>query len=205
MKVCSKCGIEKDNSCFEHYRNQCKDCRRASKKQSDKKYYESNKETINAKKKKYYQGNRQHLYEKQKEWRVANPDYMKEYLKEYNKEYKNNPKRIAYNKEYRQRPIVKLREDIRTLIRMSINKRSHYIKNTKTEQILGCTIDEFVEYIQSKFQEGMTLENHGEWHLDHIIPISTAKTEEEVIKLNHYTNYQPLWAEDNLKKSNKIV
>ena len=50
----------------------------------------------------------------------------------------------------------------------------------------------------------MTWENQGEWHFDHIIPISSAQTEEEVIKLNHYTNFQPLWAEDNLRKSNKI-
>lgn len=50
----------------------------------------------------------------------------------------------------------------------------------------------------------MTLDNYGEWHLDHIIPISSAKTEEEVIKLNHYTNFQPLWAEDNWNKGNKI-
>ena len=51
----------------------------------------------------------------------------------------------------------------------------------------------------------MTLENHGEWHLDHIIPLAIAKTEEEIIKLNHYTNFQPLWAIDNLKKGAKIL
>jgi hypothetical protein len=51
--------------------------------------------------------------------------------------------------------------------------------------------------------EEMSWENQGEWHLDHIMPISLAKTEEEVIKLNHYTNFQPLWAEDNVRKSNK--
>lgn len=51
----------------------------------------------------------------------------------------------------------------------------------------------------------MTWNNYGKWHIDHIIPISSAKTEEEVIKLNHYTNLQPLWAKDNLKKGNKII
>ena len=59
--------------------------------------------------------------------------------------------------------------------------------------------------IETKFKKGMSFENHGEWHLDHIYPISLAKSEEEVIKLNHYTNFQPLWSEDNLRKSNKIV
>ncbi len=49
----------------------------------------------------------------------------------------------------------------------------------------------------------MTWENHGEWHIDHIIPISWGKTESEVIELNHYTNFQPLWAKDNLSKGNR--
>ena len=49
----------------------------------------------------------------------------------------------------------------------------------------------------------MSWENQGKWHLDHIIPISSAKTEEDVIRLNHYTNFQPLWAEDNFKKGKK--
>jgi hypothetical protein len=51
----------------------------------------------------------------------------------------------------------------------------------------------------------MTWENQGQWHLDHIYPISLAKNEQEVIKLNHYTNFQPLWAKDNLTKHNKII
>ena len=71
--------------------------------------------------------------------------------------------------------------------------------------ILGCTCDEFIDYIKSKFKEDMTIDNHGEWHLDHIIPLATAKTEEDVIRLNHHTNFQPLWAFDNLSKGSKII
>lgn len=50
----------------------------------------------------------------------------------------------------------------------------------------------------------MSFDNQGEWHLDHIIPLATAETEEEIIRLNHYTNFQPLWAFDNLSKGSKI-
>ena len=51
----------------------------------------------------------------------------------------------------------------------------------------------------------MSWENAGQWHYDHIYPVSLAKDEEELIRLNHYTNFQPLWAEDNLRKGSKII
>lgn len=73
---------------------------------------------------------------------------------------------------------------------------------------LGCTVDEFIIYIESKFLAGMNWDNHGRrgWHLDHIIPISSfdLSNREEFLKAVHYTNIQPLWAIDNLRKSNKI-
>jgi hypothetical protein len=78
-------------------------------------------------------------------------------------------------------------------------------KSKKTSEILGCTFEDFKIYLESKFDENMNWENQGTyWHLDHIIPISSAQTEQEVYKLNHYTNFQPLYWLDNLKKSNKI-
>ena len=51
----------------------------------------------------------------------------------------------------------------------------------------------------------MCWENHGEWHIDHVVPLASAKTEDEIYKLNHYSNLQPLWKIDNLKKSNKLI
>jgi hypothetical protein len=79
-----------------------------------------------------------------------------------------------------------------------------YTKKSRTYEILGCSFEEFKNYIDNQLSVGMSWDNHGEWHLDHKIPISFGKTEEEVIKLNHYTNFQPLWAYENLLKSNKI-
>ena len=61
-----------------------------------------------------------------------------------------------------------------------------------------------MSYISEQFEEGMTLDNHGEWHLDHKVPVATAETEEDIIRLNHYTNFQPLWAEDNQSKGAKL-
>ena len=76
-------------------------------------------------------------------------------------------------------------------------------KNGRTEEILGCNFDFFMKYIEEQFKEGMTWRNHGQWHLDHKKPISWAKSEEEVYELNQYTNFQPLWAAENLTKNNK--
>ena len=58
-------------------------------------------------------------------------------------------------------------------------------------------------YIENKFTEGMSWDNYGKWHIDHIIPLNSAKTEEEIIKLCYYTNLQPLWASDNIRKKDK--
>jgi hypothetical protein len=80
-------------------------------------------------------------------------------------------------------------------------------KKSKTFEIIGCTPEFLKEYIEKQFIKGMEWSNHSVygWHIDHIIPLSSANTEEEIYKLCHYTNLQPLWAENNLKKSNKIL
>ena len=81
-------------------------------------------------------------------------------------------------------------------------------KRTKTRELLGCDIDFFIKYLESKFTEGMSFQNQGikGWHIDHIIPCSyfDMTKEDEQKKAFHYTNLQPLWWYDNLKKSNKI-
>jgi len=96
-----------------------------------------------------------------------------------------------------------LRCNIGSLILISI-KRQGYSKKSKTHEYLGCSFEEFKLYLEKQFTKGMTWENAGQWHLDHIYPVSLATDEEELIKLNHYTNFQPLWAIDNIIKGNKI-
>lgn len=81
----------------------------------------------------------------------------------------------------------------------SMNKKG----DSPTIKILGCNAKEFLEYIESKFTDGMSWENRESWDLDHIVPISSAKNAKEVIRLSHHTNYQPMWFGPNIRKGNK--
>ena len=116
----------------------------------------------------------------------------------------NNRDRI--NEKIRDRknndPLYKLTFTIRNSIYNSIN-RMGYSKKDKSRDILGCSFEYFMKYIEDQFLEGMSWENHGEWHLDHKEPISWADTEEKVYEMNKYTNFQPLWQFDNLSKGNR--
>jgi hypothetical protein len=140
-------------------------------------------------------------------------DEQRKYNRQQKKQeyYDKNRDRLSkYKNEYLKR---KRREDnmyrvkhvMRNLVLNSF-KNKGYKKNSKTEDVLGCTYDFFIEYIESKFEDGMTWDNRGVygWHIDHIYPISLAKDEKHLVELNHYTNLQPLWAKDNLQKGNKL-
>ena len=123
-------------------------------------------------------------------------------LKRIDKNRKRNTEYICNRRQ--QDPIFKLRMNIANLIRKSF-KNNIVNKTSRTTSILGCTVDEFRLHIETQFTEGMTWDNYGLWQLDHIIPQSFAITEEDVLKLNHYTNFQPLWKEENRNKSNTYI
>jgi hypothetical protein len=149
-----------------------------------------------------------------KKWRENNPDYFKsDKIKTYTQKwFKEHPgyqaKWSKQNKE--KNPLIKLQDNIRIYIHRNLNK----IGSTKCQSTLKTvgleSWDKFREHIQNQFTEGMNWKNYGQgknnttWHIDHIIPISSAKTEEEVNKLNHYTNLRPMWGSDNQAKGNKI-
>ena len=80
-----------------------------------------------------------------------------------------------------------------------------YKKNSKTQEMLGVDWEVCKAHIERQFTKGMNWDNRSEWHIDHIIPLASAKTEEELKKLCHYSNLQPLWELDNLSKSDKIM
>ncbi len=158
----------------------------------DKKYYEIHKNEMKIKSKEYYTENRDEILEKSKKYytdeniKKERNEYLKKYLKQRKKED----------------PLFSLISSIRSLIYSSI-KNQGYSKESRTQEILRCSYIELKEYLESKFIEGMSWDNKGEWHIDHIKPTSLAKTKEEIYELNHYTNLQPLWAIDNIKKGNK--
>lgn len=140
-----------------------------------------------------------------KVWRLKNLEYRKKYMKEYRK--KNWKDILKKTNEYEKKrkkddPIYKLKNLIRKRIHIFL-KTKNITKSNKTFEIVGCSPDELKKYLENKFTEGMTWKNQGEWHIDHIIPLSSANTNEKIYELCYYTNLQPLWAEDNLKKGSK--
>jgi hypothetical protein len=84
-------------------------------------------------------------------------------------------------------------------------KKKQISKQNTTFEVVGCSPQELKIYLEQKFINPMSWENQGKWHIDHIIPLSSAKTEEELYKLCHFTNLQPMWATDNIKKGSKII
>lgn len=200
-KICSKCQKEKEVCEFyKHsknpniYRGQCKKCMN----ESSLNYKKNNIENINKKNKEYFEKNRELNKIKCIKYRNNNLEKSRE---RYKKWRLNNKEKIN---SYNQIPIIRLKNSLRSRINELMNKKYN---NPRTIDLVGCDYEFLINYIEKKFTEGMSWNNYGYygWHLDHIIPLSSAKTEEEMCKLCHYTNLQPLWAEDNLKKSNKIL
>jgi hypothetical protein len=116
-------------------------------------------------------------------------------------------KRLSVMRKFNRRmeePLFKFKKLLRNNIRNSF-KRGGFSKTSQACEILGADWDVVKKYFENKFKPGMTWENMGLWHIDHILPISMATCEEDVIRLNHYSNLQPLWAEDNVKKSDKLT
>jgi hypothetical protein len=163
-----------------------------SSKERTKKYRENEEYRLNLSKKrrKKYQENIEVEREKRKKYYHENKDKEREKNDAWRKNKLKNDGFFRMKK--------RLRDRIRDYM-----KGNHVGK--KTKDIVGLEYEEFKTYISDKFTDGMNWDNYGKWHLDHIIPLYEAKTEEEILKLNHYTNLQPLWAEDNLKKNRKYV
>jgi hypothetical protein len=160
-------------------------------------YKEKNYELVYKKNIEYFEKNRELNKIKCQKYRKETPEIFKTWV------HNNLEKRRKYINEYNQNHNIKLKNSFRSRINQYITKKN----KSSTLDFVGCDIDYLMKYLESKFTDGMSWENYGlyGWHIDHIIPLSSAKTEEEIYELYHYKNLQPLWAEDNLKKSNKIL
>lgn len=162
------------------------------------------KETVSFKnKEKYYEkGGKEDAAKRMAKFKESNPDYSKKY-------YKANQKRMsaqtvaAQKKRFEKYPLKKFKHDISCLMRSSFKSRG-LKKDERVEDMLGCSMEFFWDYIEAQFEDWMTWDNHGEWHYDHIVPMASASTEEEAIQLQHYTNFQPLGAKENISKSDNL-
>ena len=197
MRECGRCKKIKELFDFhkssrekDGLKRDCKDCRNFEKKI----YRVQNKEKNNEYSKKYYRTEKRQKY-------------FKEYMDDYKK--RNHKKLMNWaNKRSKERQL----EDIQ--YKLKVNLRKRLLRAIKIDQKsgsaiedLGCTIQFFKNYLESKFKPGMSWENYGlyGWHIDHVIPLSkfNLQNREDFLKACHYTNLQPLWATDNLKKGDK--
>lgn len=136
--------------------------------------------------------------------RIEQQLYGKSSQEKYRHSEHGRKMKYSYKKRKKESdPFYRLQENLRRRIRSSLEYKN-WRKSSNFNDYIGCDRECLLKHFESKFTEGMTWENQGKWHIDHIIPLSSATSEEELYKLCHYTNLQPLWASDNIKKSNKI-
>lgn len=137
-----------------------------------------------------------------------------EYQKEHYRENydKNKPKQDEYRKSIQPklnaRSVERRKTDLNFKLRGLLRNRvGSALKSGSAVKDLGCSIEELKSYLESKFQPGMTWENHGKWHIDHIKPLCKfdLTNREQFIQACHFSNLQPLWAVDNIRKGGKLV
>lgn len=205
MKICTKCGKEKNINEFpknsrskDGFNCVCKICVN----EINKKYRKDNHEKVKEARKAHYQAN----IEKMRLEKIKYNDKTKEKKKAYDLIYRelNKDKIKKYKKDWelanKDNPINKIKKNLRRRI-------NHVLKNNKksntTFELIGCTPEFFKDYIASLFKDGMSWDNYGEWHIDHITPCFTfdLSKPEEQNKCFHYSNQRPLWAKENLTRS----
>jgi hypothetical protein len=163
------------------------------------KKYESKPEVKERKKKNYYL------------WFEQNKDHRKKYMDEYREKNKEKIREIKRNYEKTRKsndPIYKLVANFRTAIwttlkENNMNKYGHYF------EILKYTPEQLSNHLENQFTDGMTWENYGEWHVDHKLPITSFKFkeigDEEFLRCWSLDNLQPMWAQENIRKSNRMI
>ena len=166
------------------------------KKVADKKWRDNNKEYLADKSKTWYEQNKEHRKEYHKKWRTDNIDKWRQTKRDYERNRKASD------------PLYKLISNFRTAI-YQVLKESNVEKNRHYFDILQYTPEELIIHLESQFKDTMTWDNYGEWHVDHKLPITSFNIEEmgdeEFMKCWALENLQPMWGEENIRKSNKIL
>ena len=170
-----------------------------------KEYQEQNKERIKEYSKEYYGQNKERI----KEYQEQNKEYIKEYMKEYNKEYREqNRENIKeyHRNRYATDDNYKTSVICRRILHRTL-KATNSTKGTRTHEMLGYCNEQLKDSIESKFLEGMSWDNYGDWHIDHIYPVVRYikdRVEDSAI-INALDNLIPMWAEHNLEKSDRTL
>lgn len=194
MKTCAKCKTEKDES--EFYKDKtspdglcicCKVCKRQ--------YEIDTKDKIAERKRKYFSENKEYLCSRDKEYKGKNKEKRKTWERKY-RESTREARRV-YEREYVAKrkledPLFLFQQQARSLLHRAFNRRG-FQKSHRAHTLFGCSYSQLMQHLGPK--------PSGKCHLDHICPISQARTEEEVYKLQHYSNLQWLSAHENLSKS----
>jgi len=143
---------------------------------SDKTYYRRNRESIIKKSAEYVENNLSAVRARQRKW---------------------------YAERRKRDPVFAMALNCRSLVQHAFKSKG-LTKDSKTMHLLGCSWSELAVHFEKQFTKGMTWENKGEWHIDHITPISSAKTKQDIISLSHHTNLRPIWAHENISKSDRM-
>lgn len=186
-----------------------------------RKYYETTREKQIATTAKWKAANPEKVLEQKRKYQASN---CKELAEQARKNYAANPERQAANNakwksanrelvraQKRRRhankksdPVYLMAGRVRARMRAALTQKG-FRKESTTAKMLGCSWKQFTKHIESQFVDGMGWDNCSAWHLDHILPLACATTIEGLEKLSRYTNIRPLWAAENLRKSDNLV
>jgi hypothetical protein len=178
-----------------------------AKKEWYRKYRLKNKERLNARRREWSKS--EEFQKKKKEYYLKTRERQLKYWVEYRKDPKNKKKFNLYfkkwiNNKLKIDPNFKLKQQLSHRIFMALKGK---VKSKRTKDLLGCTIEELWIHLEKSFKPGMTKENYGKWHVDHVKPCASfdlTKPEEQA-KCFHYSNLQALWAYENMSKGSKIL
>lgn len=196
-KNCSKCKKDRPLQEYTNYTNSwdglrptCNSCLQE--------YRENNKEQKTEYNKDYWQKTKVEQTANHKVWKQNNREHVNQYMRNYMPEWEKKQREIN--------PQFKIRKNLRTRLWHALRDQN-VEKRFKTFDLVGCSIEFLCERLESKFKSGMTWENYGEWHVDHIKPCASfdLTNEDEQRECFHYTNLQPLWGAENISKGCKIL